>query len=210
MNDVTLFGLPPSTYVRTAAMVLDAKGVRHSVEFPDFRTGGYREIHPFGRIPALRHGDLVLYETLAIATYVDEAFEGPALQPGDAAGRARMMQWISAINDYVYASFVGGCIAERFVKPMRGMQTDEAVIKAATPTIAAHLGILDAALADTPFLAGDGLSLADFFLAPIMAYLENTPEGEALLPERGNLVAWSRQMASLPGYDRVNTMPVEA
>ena len=44
-------------------------------------------LHPFDRVPIFQHGDFTLYETSAIATYVDEAFEGPALSPkrsGDA------------------------------------------------------------------------------------------------------------------------------
>jgi glutathione S-transferase len=48
------------------------------------------EQHPFGRVPALKHGDFMLYETNAIAAYVDEVFPGPRLTPDDARKRARM------------------------------------------------------------------------------------------------------------------------
>ncbi|WP_425100866.1 glutathione S-transferase family protein [Tropicibacter sp. S64] len=207
MTDVTLYGLPPSTYVRTAIMALEAKGADYTLEFPDFRSGAYAELHPFGRIPALRHGDLVLYETLAICTYVDEAFDGPALQPGDAVGKARMLQWISAINDYMYTSFVRNCVSERFVKPMRGMQTDEAVCAAAKPTIEKHLGILDKALSASPYLSGETVSLADYFLAPILAYLAVTPEGEELMPGLEGVAAWTERMAGTAGYARINAVP---
>jgi glutathione S-transferase len=43
-------------------------------------------------MPALTHGDVTLYETLAVTQYTDGAFDGPALQPADPAGRARMSQ----------------------------------------------------------------------------------------------------------------------
>jgi len=120
MSDVTLLGLPLSTYVRTARMVCANKGIHHSVQPVDFRSDAYAQEHPFQKMPVLHHGPLKLYEALAIATYIDEAFEGPALQPATPADRARMLQWISAINDYYYATLVGCCLIERFIKPMRG------------------------------------------------------------------------------------------
>jgi glutathione S-transferase len=207
MSDLTLFGLPPSTYVRTAMMTFEAKGVPYDLEFPDFRSGAYRDIHPFGRIPALRHGNVTLYETLAITTYIDEAFDGPALQPVDPLERARMLQWISAIIDYMYSSFVRGCVAERFVKPMRGMAPDEAVIAKAKPEISNHLEIVDATLSKTPFLAGNSLSLADFFLAPILRYLAHTPEGKDLMPGLKGIDDWSARVAESKGYAQVNQLP---
>ena len=35
-------------------------------------------LHPFNRVPILRHGDFTVYETSAIASYIDEAFEDRA------------------------------------------------------------------------------------------------------------------------------------
>ena len=40
-------------------------------------------LHPFGRVPALQHDDFVLYETNAIAAYIDDVFPGPKLTPAD-------------------------------------------------------------------------------------------------------------------------------
>lgn len=205
MTDVTLFGLPPSTYVRTARMVLENKEVPYTLDVPNFRAPEYRALHPFGKVPAMRHGELTLYETLAITTYVDEAFPGPRLQPEELKGKALMLQWISAINDYFYKTIVGGCINERFVKPMRGMQPDEAAIEAAMPRITDYLGVAERALSATPYLAGEQVSLADMFLAPIVFYFEQTPEGARLFPQMDSLRQWDERMRRVRGYERVNT-----
>ena len=37
-------------------------------------------IHPFGKMPVLRHGDFTLCESKAIATYLDRAFDGPSFE----------------------------------------------------------------------------------------------------------------------------------
>ena len=67
-------------------MALEAKGVAYRFEpvdifSPDADRDAYRKLHPFMRIPALRHGDFTSIETGAINRYVDEAFPGPPLQP---------------------------------------------------------------------------------------------------------------------------------
>jgi glutathione S-transferase len=48
-------------------------------------------------VPILDHDGFRVYETAAIAAYVDEASTGPVLQPANARERARMNQWISAL-----------------------------------------------------------------------------------------------------------------
>src|ERR1700743_2951672 len=57
-----------------------------------------RALHPFGRMPVLRHGDLVLCESKAIATYLERAFDVPKLIPSEPRLAALTEQWISFIN----------------------------------------------------------------------------------------------------------------
>ena len=96
MADVILHGVAPSTYTRTARLTCEGKGVSYQLEPVEFGSARHLALHPFGKIPILEHGSTRIFETLAIARYVDEAFKGPALQPADAKGRALMTQWISA------------------------------------------------------------------------------------------------------------------
>ena len=69
---------------------------------PDMGSTKHLALHPFDRVPILRHGDFMLYETSAIVTYIEELFPTPALRPDTPQGRARMNQWISAVNSYYY------------------------------------------------------------------------------------------------------------
>jgi len=89
---------------------------------------GYLDRHPFGRIPAFEHAGFLLYETGAIARYIDEAFEGPKLQPADIGERARCNQLISIADNYAYPNLVWGIYVERVSKPKRGAVADEAKI----------------------------------------------------------------------------------
>ena len=205
MTDIILYGLPPSSYVRTAMMMLAHKGVDYTLTPVDFRSEEYTATHPFSKMPAMKHGSVELYETLAIGIYIDDTFDGPALVPSDPVLKARMFQWVSVVNDYVYDTMVRNCVWERFVKPMRGIDPDEATIAAAKPRIARQLDVLSAAL-DGAYLAGDAPTMADHFAAPILAYLAATPEGEEMLPAHPRITAWQERMAQTPDYARINAM----
>lgn len=206
MSDVTLLGLRPSTYVRTAQLVCANKGISYTLAPVNFRSDDYLNDHPFRKMPVLKHGDVNLYETLAIAIYLDEAFNGPALQPSQVVEKARMMQWISLTNDYIYKSMVGGCVSERFVKPMRGLEPDEVLIAATVPVIERQLAILNAGLESNAYLAGDTVTLADFFLAPIIVYFAATPEGATSLPRVAAVQEWVERMNATPQFQEINSL----
>ncbi len=191
MADITIYGLAGSTYVRTARMAAEEKGISHELKPMDPHDAGYRKIHPFGRMPAMQHGDITLYETSAITRYIDEAFQGPKLQPADLKARAEMTKWISASNAYLDGFFVRQILFEKMVKPRFFNQpTDEAIVAKAMPIAERHFAVLDAELRERQYLAGGEFSLADMFVAPIVAYAQVLPEGQQLLKGRNNIASW--------------------
>jgi glutathione S-transferase len=122
MSDVTLFGFPRSVYVQMAGIVLTHKEVPytfHDLE-AEMNAPSHLALHPFERVPILRHGDFTVYETAAIVAYADDAFDGATLTPGDARQRARMNQWISAVNGYYYPYLIYHVSHERNVFPQLG------------------------------------------------------------------------------------------
>lgn len=194
-----LYGAAYSVYVRAARLALIEKGVDHDrVEVDIFAADGpppdYLARHPFGRIPALQHGAMSLYETAAIVRYVDEAFPGPALQPRDPAGRARMNQTVSVLDNYLYRPLVWGVYVARSEK---GGACDEALVAAAAAKARHCLGVIERGL-DRPFLAGDAITLADLYAVPMLAYGLMAEEGRAMLAECPQLSAWWRRMKARP------------
>ncbi len=87
MTDVKLYGFPQSTYVRTARLACEEKGVAYEIVPTEIGSPENLAVHPFARVPAMSHGDFKCFETAAICRYVDEAFDGPALQPADARAK---------------------------------------------------------------------------------------------------------------------------
>ncbi|MDR6287696.1 glutathione S-transferase [Inquilinus ginsengisoli] len=198
-----LYGARYSAYVRTALMVLQEKGVAFDlVEVDIFAPGGpppdHLPRHPFGRIPAFEHDGFALYETAAITRYVDEAFDGPALQPADARGRARLTQIIGILDAYAYRPLVWDIYVERVSKPATGSPADESLIANALPRAELCLDVLAGFLGDGPWLLGDAISLADLHAAPILDYFKMAPEGRALMAGRNRLEAWWDRLTARP------------
>ena len=168
-----------------------------------------KALHPWGKVPVLRHGDFTLFETLAITRYIDEAFDGPALQPKDARRRAVMNQMISLTMDYVYPSMVRTLIIQRLVVPGRGGTPDEAAIAEALPAIETQFLVLSGALHDHLYMAGDTATLADFFLLPIIFYVNFTPEGQKIVANSPRILKWLETMGTRPS-DKATLPPLDA
>lgn len=198
MSDVILYGNPLSTYTRTARMAFEEKGVPYDLEPVDHTAPEYRAIHPFGKIPAMRHGDFLLYETMAIAKYVDAVFDGPPLQPNAIVPRAMMNQWISSIVHYYYGSMIRKLVFERFVAPMQGRAPNEALVAEGLPEIKHQIGVLEATLSGAPHLAGDDCTIADLMLYPVLFYVNFSPEGQEMIAAAPGVSAWLDRMGERP------------
>ncbi len=182
MSKVTIYGVPPSSYVRTARLALEEKGVPYEFEAVKLDTDEYKQRHPWSKVPAFQHGDLRLFETSAICRYVDAAFDGPALQPASAADRAVQDQWISVIDAYIYASAIKGYAFCYILPSFRGEPPDLEGAKRGVAALEHDFGQLEKAYAaGGGFLAGGKLSLADLFVVPIVQTVGLFPEGKAVL-----------------------------
>lgn len=205
MTALVVFGFPRSTYVHIVRLVLTHKGVRytfHDLE-PEMGSATHLALHPFDRVPILRHDDFTLYETSAIAAYVDEAFEGPALQPKDVRARARMNQWISSVNSYYYPYLIYHVVHERLVFPQLGIASDEKVVAHALPKVERGLEVMEKALGHgAEYLLGSELTLADFFMLPSTYAFGLTEEGKAMCPKYPAFFQWRARMEALPTVKR--------
>jgi glutathione S-transferase len=200
MANLVINGPSPSTFVRTARLAAAEKGVPYTLEPVDFGADSHAAVHPFRKVPAIRHGDFALYETEAICRYIDAAFSGPPLQPAEPRARAMQDQWISALCDYCYKSMILDLALDRFLAKLRGTQPDAAKNAAAWPKVEHQLGLIEKAAAERPYLAGDKPSLADWFLLPMMFYLRMQPEFAAAAPRHKAVAAWYDRVAARPSF----------
>jgi len=189
MADLRIHGYLVSTWTRTACMTCIEKGVEHELVAIDYGSAEHRGMHAFGRIPVLEHDARIITEGLAITGYVDEAFDGPALQPADVDGRIRMREWLSRCADYVFRDVVRTIPRER-------APSGEELAKARNV-----LERLDALVEPRwQFLVGDNVTLADLYLAPqISNAREKAPE---LLSALDALNGWFERIVERASFQQ--------
>ena len=121
---------------------------------------------PSGRVPALKHGELTVWESLAICEYVAETFPAAGLWPADAAARATARS--------VSSEMLAGFAALRAHLPMniRSSYPDRGV----TPDVQADINRIMSIWRDCrarfgqdkgDFLFG-GFTIADAMYAPVV------------------------------------------
>jgi glutathione S-transferase len=199
-----IIGSRASTYTRVACMVCEEKGVDYVLTETLLRAPELFEIHPLGKMPVLRHGDFTLFESKAIATYLDRAFDGPDLTPADPRGVALVEQWVSFINTVVDRTAIRTYLHCYIVAFTGDGAPDRAAIEQALPALSEQIAILDRAVAATGHLVGEQFSLADVFLMPILHRLGQAPEGADILARNASLSAYYARHAERPSFRRTD------
>jgi len=209
MNDFVIHTIPGSPFARAVMATLEEKGAPWTlapVSPGALRRQPYLSLHPFGRVPALQHGDFTLYETQAILRYLDRILASPPLTPADARAAARMDQ-VMNISDWYLFQGAGAVIAfQRLIGPMfLGLATNEAAIAEALPKAQLALDELERLLDGRSWFAGEALSLADLTVAPQLDFLAQTPEWAGLTTGHPNLLAWLARMNGRPSLQATAT-----
>jgi glutathione S-transferase len=201
MADIIFHSMPDSAYLWTAMHVADEKGVTWELNPLVYRSAEHLKLHPFGKMPVMQHGAFFLYETIAIAHYLDEAFSGPALQPQGARARAEMLRWIGIVNSYVFPT-MNRFMKERLVKGAFGLEPDAEFLAAAQEPLKLQMRLIDEQLTRAPFLAGNWPTLADSFLLPDLLFFAITAEGRVALSKAKGAADWLERMKTRPSYQK--------
>jgi glutathione S-transferase len=187
MAELEIIGAPQSNFVWVTRIVCTEKGVPYTLIPARPHTPEVDALHPFGKIPALRHGDVTLCESRAISAYIDRVFDGPSLMPRDPVLAAQTEQWCSMLCTTVDPLWFRHYLAAYVFPGTPDGSPDRQRIDAALPLMAPQFEIMERAVAKTGHLAGDSFTLADAYFIPILFYMASKPESGALLAKSPNL-----------------------
>jgi glutathione S-transferase len=145
-------------------------------------------LNPMRQVPALKLPDgTLMTESAAICIYLATAHPkagiGPA--PGTAA-HARMLRWLVYMSNNLYEGDLRYFYPERYTADPSGVPGVKA---AGAAHMARSLAIIDAALADEPYLAGREMSIADLYLATLMTWSPEPVTAPRLLAVQRAVIA---------------------
>lgn len=202
MDKIVLHTLGLSPFGWGARLIAAEKGVEVELVAPDLAAPGYEALHPFRKMPVLRHGQVVVYESIAIATYLDEAFAGPTLRPDNPAGRAHVMAWLSATGSYLFPVMNG--LVKAVYSP------ESSVLLLTIPELVVALtGLmekLERALEPDGYLVDGALTLADLYLLPHLKTAALTPQGAEVIASWAAVEDWMKRLEARPAYDLANPL----
>ena len=199
MAELEIIGVPFSNYVRALRMMCEEKGVPYKLNPAKPHSPEVTAIHPAGQVPCMKHGDVALFESAAIATYIDKAFGGAKMIPEDALGAAQHAQWVSygnvKVDRWLMREFV---VPNAFFDKAKG--PDMVKINAALPEMEKVCKALDDGLAETGHLVGDKLTFADLNVVPMLATAMNFPAGKEIVSKYKNVTKFVTAMTERPSY----------
>jgi glutathione S-transferase len=137
----------------------------------------YFALNPWGKIPTLEDGDLVLTESAAICLHLADRFPEARLAPLRATSeRSELYRWLLWLSNTVQMTQLRHFYPHRY--------GTEGVKDAADADLAAHYDLIDAHLDGREWLVGDERTVADFFLFMLTRWGRNL---EPAAWERPNL-----------------------
>ena len=189
-----IFGHPASTCTRKVLMTLNETRTPFELIVVDFAKGEHKQPahlarQPFGQVPALEDDGFQMYESRAMARYIDGK-AGGILTPKDAHARALMEQWISIET----SNFAGHAMKFVYQYVFKREQAPE-VLKTAGAGLDLAYRTMNESLATRPNLAGEACSLADIFFMPYLEYLSLSPAA-AQLAEHPHVAAWWARLSA--------------
>ena len=142
-----IIGSARSTYTWAVRMVCEEKGIDYVLTETPLRAPELLAIHPFGKMPVLRHGDVELFESKAIATYLDRSFPAPWLFPSDPRLAGLTEQWVSLVNTVIDRTLIRTYVLAYIAPKTSDGTPDREAIDAVMPAVREQLAVLDRAVA---------------------------------------------------------------
>ena len=179
-----------------AGILYERRDVGGTFGFPD----DYVAKNPNRLIPTIEHHGFVLWESNAILRYMAAQFAGE-LWPPDLEQRASADRWMDWQFSYA------GAQRDAFVHLVRHQpaQRDPAAVAASATKSGEMMGILDAALAQKPWLSGDDFGIGDI---PMGVYAHTWFTLDIERPDRPHVAAWYEKLKARPGYASTVMIPL--
>ena len=202
MADYTLYGHPRSGNAYKTALMLALTDTAYDFELVDLMGRGnlgsdYLSVNPLGKVPALRHGDLILRQSHDTLRYLSE--QTGRFGPDGWEEEARIGEWVGFSID-----FFGYGLARLRFELLFGAGPGP-VYDFFKATAERGLGVIEPHLAENDWLVGGRPTIADIACFPVSTFLPDSGLDPSVYP---NLSAWQERFRALPGFGtQLDLMP---
>ena len=162
MADIKIYSAVVCPYAHRTRLVLQEKGIDFDLIEIDLQNkpAGFTEVSPYGKVPAITHGENRVWESAVINEYLDEVFPNPPLLPTNPIAKAQARIWIDFANTRLVPAFSTLLRSPDFQKQ-----------EEAKKELYKHLEFIEneglgKLSEDGPYWFGESISLVDFTFFP--------------------------------------------
>lgn len=174
-------------------IALRAKSVTFETTYVNLREkpDWFLKISPHGKVPVLQVDDEILFESNAIAEYLDETIK-PKMHPVNPVTRARHRAWTDFVPDF--SSSLSG------VYYAKTKEASDAAMEMAQKRLERIAYALEHHAEPGPYFGGDKLCLVDCAYAPFIQRFLMADDllGTKLLDEYPSVKAWAEALMAHP------------
>lgn len=188
MSVLELISFDICPFVQRSVITLESKKIPFKITYIDLaaKPDWFLTISPFGKVPVLRVGQEVLFESAVINEYLDET-HGPQMHPQDPMKKAQNRAWIEFGSSLLMTMHLFFAAEDRENWDLRLHEIVE------------RLARLEATLGEGPFFNGDQLALIDTAYAPAFMRLDLLKRrlNTSFLKQFPRVAAWSLALLTL-------------
>lgn len=196
-NKLTFYTNPLSRG-RVVRWMLEEVGASYSTEVLDFAVGAhkapaYLAINPMGKVPAIKHGDIVMTETPAICAYLADVFPAANLAPtSNNPLRGPYYRWLF---------FTAGPIEQAITAKACGWEVpEERQGMVGFGSLKTVLDTIEDAIKDRDYVVGDSFTAADLYLTSALGWGMNG----GTIEKRSAFETYVARSMQRPAYIRAN------
>ena len=199
-----------SPFAWRVMLTLEVKGLAYESKLLEFskgehKTPAYLQLNPRGKVPTLKDGDFVVYESLAMMAYLDRKYPNPPLFGKTPEETGLIWQTISECESYLVGE------GNKVVRPMffgKGLDLIDEIQQAAQ-TVRQEFENIDGRLGQSNWLVGEQISAADITVFPLVQLLLRAASKDAARPFNLGLLPLSQGFPNLARWVAAHRSPAQ-
>jgi glutathione S-transferase len=193
MVQLTVIGHPKATCTQRVLILLEELELKYTLEEVDLSKQEHKEVEflsmqPFGKVPVVKYGDKVLFESRSILRYISKNNRETA----DLFGDVHTDIWLE-VESQNFNPSISKIVSEKMFKKWKGEEADEIVVAENLKALESVLDVYEKRLEGQEFIGGETFTIADISHIPY-AYAFLKCGYKDTLKARPNVYSWLKRI----------------
>ena len=208
MVKLTVYGDPKSSCTQRVLILLEELELEYKLHSVDIqkkqnKDSKFLNLNPFGKVPVVRYGERILFESRAILRYISKNNSDEPEYDFTLDDNHEVNQWLE-VESQTFNPIISKIVYEKVFKVMLDKETDTEIIKEQLELFKNVLTIYNEHLSLQKYIAGTEFSIADISHIPYLVYFVNSSkEYKNMLKEYPFVYKWFKRITSREAVKKI-------